>query len=91
MLAYIIRRSLQAIPTVLGVLFILFILFFAVADPSDIAAMALGEKAQQEHHAVTKRNDPISYRGGLFAFGFPCFCHFDDPAQPREPTVRSRA
>ena len=48
MLAYIIRRSLQAIPTVLGVLFILFVLFFAVADPTDIAAMALGEKAQQE-------------------------------------------
>jgi len=48
MLSYIIRRTLMAIPTILGVLLILFILFFAVAEPADIAVRALGEKAQQE-------------------------------------------
>jgi len=48
MAAYIIRRLLLGIPTVLGVLLILFTLFFWVARPVDIAKRALGEKAQQE-------------------------------------------
>lgn len=48
MWAYIIRRMLLGIPTVLGVLLILFTLFFWVADPELIATKALGEKARAE-------------------------------------------
>ena len=48
MLAYIIRRALLGIPTVLGVLFILFTLFFWVARPEFIAKRALGDKANPE-------------------------------------------
>ena len=47
MLAYIIRRTLLGIPTVLGVLFILFTLFFWIASPERIAERALGSKANQ--------------------------------------------
>lgn len=47
MLAYIIRRLLLGIPTVLGVLFIIFTLFFWVAKPEHMALRALGEKASQ--------------------------------------------
>ncbi len=45
MLAYIIRRSILGIPTLLGVLFILFCLFFWIASPESIARRSLGEKA----------------------------------------------
>ena len=48
MLAYIIRRVLLGIPTVLGVLFLLFVLFFWVGQPRQIAQRALGEKATSE-------------------------------------------
>jgi len=48
MWAYIVRRTLMAIPTVLGVLFILFSLFFLVATPDLIAKNALGDKARPE-------------------------------------------
>ncbi len=45
MLAYITRRILMGIPTVLGVLFLLFVLFFWIASPELIAKRVLGEKA----------------------------------------------
>ncbi len=48
MMAYIIRRILLAVPTVLGVLFILFVLFFGIATPELIAQRALGDKATEE-------------------------------------------
>ena len=48
MLAYIVRRLLLGIPTVLGVLFILFSLFFWFAKPEFIAKRALGDKAHAE-------------------------------------------
>ena len=48
MLAYIVRRLLMGIPTVLGVLFILFMLFFGIASPRLIAMRALGEKSTDE-------------------------------------------
>lgn len=48
MLAYIIRRLLLGIPTVLGVLFILFVLFFWIAKPEHMALRALGNKAGRE-------------------------------------------
>ena len=46
--AYILRRLLMGIPTVLGVLLLLFLLFFVVAEPRDIAKRALTEKAPEE-------------------------------------------
>jgi peptide/nickel transport system permease protein len=44
MLAYIIRRILQAIPILIGVNLITFALFFMVNSPDDMARMHLGEK-----------------------------------------------
>ena len=48
MWTYVLRRVLQAIPTILGVLFILFALFFMVSSPQKIAQRILGEKATEE-------------------------------------------
>ncbi len=45
MLAYVIRRLLYGVFTVLGVLLFLFILFFSVANPDNMARRAVGEKA----------------------------------------------
>jgi peptide/nickel transport system permease protein len=44
MLAYIIRRSLYALPVLLGVNLITFLLFFVVNAPDDVARMHLGAK-----------------------------------------------
>jgi len=44
MLAYIIRRSLYAIPVLIGVNLITFLLFFVVNSPDDVARMHLGAK-----------------------------------------------
>jgi len=46
--AWLARRLLWGVATVLGVLGFLFVLFFATADPEDIAKRALGEKAPPE-------------------------------------------
>lgn len=43
MLRYTLKRLLQMIPTVIGVMLITFILFFIV--PNDLAAIALGKQA----------------------------------------------
>ncbi len=48
MLAYLVRRTLYGLATVLGVLLFLFALFFLTAEPEDIARRALGEKAPPE-------------------------------------------
>jgi len=48
MTAYILRRILYGVPTVLGVLFLLFVLFFLYADPEVMARRALGDKASVE-------------------------------------------
>ncbi len=53
MWAYVIRRLLQAIPTVLGVTLIVFFLFNVVAD--DPAATELGDKATPEALAELRR------------------------------------
>ena len=45
MLAYVRRRLLYGVVTVLGVLLFLFILFFSVASPDNMARRAVGEKA----------------------------------------------
>ena len=44
MLAYIVRRSLYAIPILIGVNLITFALFFVVNTPDDMARMQLGTK-----------------------------------------------
>ncbi len=48
MLAYLLRRTLYGLVTVLGVLLFLFVLFFLYATPEDVARRALGEKAPPE-------------------------------------------
>ncbi len=48
MLAYLVRRTLYGLVTVLGVLAFLFGLFFLYAQPEDVARRAVGEKAPQE-------------------------------------------
>src|SRR5262252_2998486 len=45
MLAYVVRRTLYGLVTVVGVLLLLFVLFFLVTKPEDIARKAIGEKA----------------------------------------------
>jgi peptide/nickel transport system permease protein len=47
-LAYLLRRSVWGVATVLGVLLFLFVLFFLVTQPEDIARRALGDKAPPE-------------------------------------------
>ena len=44
MLAYIIRRLLYVVPTLLGVNILVFVLFFMVNTPDDMARQSLGEK-----------------------------------------------
>lgn len=44
MIAYLIRRLLLAIPTLLGVNLLLFVLFFVVSSPDDMARAQLGAK-----------------------------------------------
>jgi peptide/nickel transport system permease protein len=56
MLAYVIRRALYGLVTVLGVLFFLFVLFFLVATPDDVARKAVGEKAPPEALEQWKQN-----------------------------------
>jgi peptide/nickel transport system permease protein len=53
-IAYLVRRALFGLVTVLGVLLLLFGLFFLVATPDDIARKALGEKALPEALAQWK-------------------------------------
>ena len=44
MTAYIIRRSLYAIPILIGVNIIVFLLFFLINSPDDMARAHLGQK-----------------------------------------------
>ncbi len=48
MMAYIIRRTLYAIPILIGVNVLTFVLFFVVNSPDDMARMQLGEKRLTE-------------------------------------------
>jgi peptide/nickel transport system permease protein len=45
MIAYLIRRLLYAVPTVLGIVFLTFAMFFIANKPEDMAHRALGMKA----------------------------------------------
>ena len=46
--AYLLRRLLQGVATVFGVLLFLFVLFFQLVDPRDIAQRSVGERARPE-------------------------------------------
>jgi peptide/nickel transport system permease protein len=52
MIAYLIRRLLYAVPTVLGILLLTFAMFFLANSPRDMARRALGMKADDA--AITK-------------------------------------
>jgi len=54
MIAYLVRRILFGVLTIIGVLLLLFVLFFLVATPEDIARKAVGEKALPEALAQWK-------------------------------------
>ena len=68
MFAYITRRILMGIPTVLGVLLLLFFLFFMIANPESMASRALGVKANPEQVARWIKDKgydlPKFYNGG---------------------------
>ena len=64
MLAYIIRRCLVAVPTIVGVMLFMFILFFQVSNPETIARNALGEKANDE--AIAKWVEKKGYDKPLY-------------------------
>ncbi|WP_305908969.1 ABC transporter permease [Methylomarinum sp. Ch1-1] len=52
MIQYIIRRSLYALPLLLGVNILTFVLFFVVNSPDDMARMQLGQKHVTEQAIV---------------------------------------
>jgi peptide/nickel transport system permease protein len=69
MFAYIVRRSLYALPVLLGVNLITFLLFFVVNSPDDVARMHLGAKRVTpeaiEKWKVEHGYDlPLLYNGG---------------------------
>lgn len=61
MLAYIVRRLLLGIPTVIGTLLLLFIVFFAASSPDRIARNALTEKAKPQDIKLWKQNNNYSF------------------------------
>jgi peptide/nickel transport system permease protein len=69
-IAYLARRSLYGLVTILGVLLFLFVLFFLIATPDDIARKALGEKAPPQVLAQWKASH---------GYDKPGFWNADDP------------
>ena len=65
MLAYILRRTLYAVPILLGVNFITFALFFVVNSPDDVARAQLGNKRVTEA-AITRWKAQRGYDKPLF-------------------------
>ena len=60
MIAYILRRTLYAIPILIGVNVITFILFFVVNTPEDMARLHLGERHVTEE-AIDKWKSERGY------------------------------
>jgi len=48
MIAYILRRLVLGIPTIIGTLLLLFVIFYQISDPDQMARSAQGEKATPE-------------------------------------------
>ena len=61
MLAYIVRRLLLGIPTIIGTLLLLFVVFFAASSPDQIARNALTEKAKPDDIKLWKQNNNYSF------------------------------
>lgn len=68
MIAYIIRRTLYAIPILIGVNVITFLLFFVVNSPDDMARLQLGEKYVTEE-AIQNWKAQRGYDKPLFWHG----------------------
>ena len=69
MLAYIVRRTLYAIPILIGINLITFALFFLVNTPDDMARMQLGQKrvtpeAIEKWKAERGYDKPLFYNSG---------------------------
>jgi peptide/nickel transport system permease protein len=69
MLAYVVRRTLYAIPILIGINLITFALFFLVNTPDDMARMQLGQKrvtpeAIQKWKAERGYDKPLFYNDG---------------------------
>ncbi len=64
MIAYLIRRLLYAVPTVLGIVFLTFAMFFIANSPRDMARRALGMKADEA--SITKWIQKRGYDLPLF-------------------------
>ena len=47
MIAYIVRRLLAAVPTILGIVFLVFAMFFIANSPEEMARRTLGMKADK--------------------------------------------
>ena len=65
MLAYIIRRLLYVVPTLLGVNVLVFVLFFMVNTPDDMARQAVGEK-NMDPLQVERWKEAHGYEAPLF-------------------------
>jgi peptide/nickel transport system permease protein len=68
MFAYIVRRTLYAVPVLLGVNLITFVLFFVVNSPDDVARMHLGAK-RVTAEAIEKWKAERGYDGALLYNG----------------------
>jgi peptide/nickel transport system permease protein len=71
-IAYVVRRVLYGLATVLGVLLFLFVLFFLYASPEDMARRAVGEKAPPPAIAQWIANH---------GYDRPLFWNPDDPGE----------
>jgi peptide/nickel transport system permease protein len=74
MTAYIIRRSLYAIPILLGVNVLVFMLFFFVNSPDDMARAHLGQKRVTEEQIERWKREhsldlPYFYNAGWYRIG----------------------
>lgn len=74
MIAYVIRRSLYAIPILIGVNLITFLLFFVVNTPDDMARMQLGVRrvtveAIEKWKAERGYDKPMLYNGRATGLG----------------------
>ena len=65
MIAYLIRRLLWAIPTLIGVNLLVFVLFFVVSSPDDMARAQLGTK-NVTHTAIERWKADHGYNKPLF-------------------------
>ena len=54
MIAYIVRRLLAAVPTIMGIVFLVFALFFIANSPEEMARRTLGMKADKVGRIIVR-------------------------------------